>query len=1022
MAIFPCGKSNLSSKIAFMVIFLLLTIPSYTQIIINEGSNKNYSTIADEDGEFEDWIEILNTGSVAVDLYNYSLSDNSNPGEWKFPHQIILPNEHILVFCSGKDRYFSKPFTNVVTDSLFSTQSGWSTHQFSSPFYWDGISNVLINVCSYSGAWTVNSVHRQSATTFNSTTLAGGETNAGSACNYNSGWTVVPQRPNLRLNNIVLGTGTLQNSPVDYPAPYGNWYWSSRHQILFRASELQAAGLTAGYIDSLAFEVVAPDPAVYDYVELSMTTTGTHEMSTRFIHLRGNFNHTNFKISSDGEKIKLYTPSNTLISTLNVKCGEGYDVSIGAYPDGAATIKKFAAPTPGASNNLSAPADNYVAPPVFSANSGIYSAPLSVSISVPNIPPNATIYYTLDGSDPDNSAMLWNGTPILITQSTILRARAFANGFLPSNISAAGYLFNISHTTPVISVMTDPDNLFGPNGMFDNPTLDLLKAASVDYFDETPHHQLLFSRRAGIVMDGGWGSRGLPQRPFRIEFDNGVLGQGPVFGNIIPARPNRNRYSQVFLRNGSNQYLILPHKDAAQGKMLGDGANAYYASSRPVTVYINGAYWGLYDLREKFDTEMFETLENADPNTVEILSSSAQYGFALRAVEGDVQNFYNAYTNFAQLNPQDTNFWSQADQYFDMIYYNDYIIAETWMGNADWAFNYNNLKIYRSDATDYRWRYCLMDLEYGLLPNPFPDGSVNCYSDFINALFNANVISTPPDNPHLNIWLKGIQNDRFRNYFINRYADQMNSLYQLPRMLAIEDSIYHQVYPEVANQYARWGDTSNIPGQLDFFNYNHNLFKDELTCRTPQVRNHIQTNFNLPQQVDVQLDVYPSNAGKINISTITPDEYPWQGVYFDGLPVQITAQAMPGYQFSQWETNGLITDTLNAVFLDTLTTDKVLFKAHFVSTTGVKDLSGASFEVYPNPSSDKVNIRTENSLGAMEKLWLVDLLGKSYSVPVSISGSYEYEMSVSNLPEGYYIILYLSQNGKIFTTPFLHIK
>ena len=144
-------------------------------------------------------------------------------------------------------------------------------------------------------------------------------------------------------------------------------------------------------------------------------------------------------------------------------------------------------------------------------------------------------------------------------------------------------------------------------------------------------------------MDGGWGSRGLPQRPFRIKFDDGVLGQGPISGFIIPDRTNRNQYSDFMLRNGSNQYLILPHKDAAQTKMMGDGTNNYYSAWRPASVYINGEYWGLYELREKFNTEMFEIYDGAIENTIEILGSSAQYGFQLRAIEGDVQNFYNSY-------------------------------------------------------------------------------------------------------------------------------------------------------------------------------------------------------------------------------------------------------------------------------------------------------------------------------------------------------------------------------------------
>ncbi|MFM7983296.1 MAG: FN3 associated domain-containing protein, partial [Candidatus Fonsibacter sp.] len=64
-------------------------------------------------------------------------------------------------------------------------------------------------------------------------------------------------------------------------------------------------------------------------------------------------------------------------------------------------------------------------------------------ITNPN--PEGSIYYTLDGSNPDTNAQLWNGTPVFIFQSAVLRARAFRNGYLPSLISSGSYLFSISH-------------------------------------------------------------------------------------------------------------------------------------------------------------------------------------------------------------------------------------------------------------------------------------------------------------------------------------------------------------------------------------------------------------------------------------------------------------------------------------------------------------------------------------------------------------------------------------------------
>jgi len=702
-----------------------------------------------------------------------------------------------------------------------------------------------------------------------------------------------------------------------------------------------------------------------------------------------------------------------LWSALNVNCGPGYDISVGHFLDGSGTLKRFSSPTPGVSNNFSIPSDGYAAAPVFSINSGIFPSPISVTISDPNNP-NATIYYTLDGSDPNENSSQWNGTPIYIFQSKILRARSYLNGLIPSTITSASYLFNVNHTTPIISLVSDPQNLFGPTGMFDNPTLDLLKTASVDYFDSTLNHNLLFSQRAGIIMDGGWGARGKPQRPFRIKWDDGVLGEGPVYGNIIPDRTNRTIYSDFYLRNGSNLNLILPYKDGVQGKMMGEGTFNYYSASRPVSLYVNGVYWGLYDLREKFNTEMFEIYDGASENTIEILGSTAQYGFQLRAVEGDVQNFYNSYNNLIQLNPLDTSYWSQADQYFDLNYLNDYWIGEVWMNNVDWVPGYNNIKIYRSDATNYRWRYCLMDLEYGLLPNDYStilgSNELNCAHNYLSGLLNWP--ASDPNNPHVNIWMHSLQNERFKNYFINRFADQMNTVYLPSRLLEIENDMFNRTVSEMANEYERWGDPNNVQAQVDAFYQYHLIFQEDLVCRPENMRNHIQTNFNLPQQVNVQLNVYPQNAGKIEISTITPNIYPWNGIYFDGVPIQLEAQAEPGYQFSHWEANNLISDTTNAIFLDTLTNNSVNFIAHFISTVDLVEIPNSSILIYPNPTKDILHI-TGLSENIDSEIKVFNPLGQ-----LVYSGITANEINVGNLAKGWYILT-IEDRGITYKTKFI---
>jgi chromate transporter len=82
-------------------------------------------------------------------------------------------------------------------------------------------------------------------------------------------------------------------------------------------------------------------------------------------------------------------------------------------------------------------------------------------------------------------------------------------------------------------------------------------------------------------------------------------------------------------------------------------------------------------------------------------------------------------------------------KYFDLKYYADYIIGETWAGNVDWP--QNNIKIYRSNTTNYRWRFCLIDLEGAM--DPF--GFSNAFDDHIAYVLNAD-----PNNPYINIFLR----------------------------------------------------------------------------------------------------------------------------------------------------------------------------------------------------------------------------------------------------------------------------
>ncbi len=992
-----------------LVIILLSQNIAFSQIVINEGSNRNYNAISDEESEYPDWVELYNSGSEAVNLLNYSISDKqSNPTKWVFPEVIIQPGAFLTVFCSGKDRRPDPGFSQVVNELTFTPQIGWNTHFFSTSFQWDGVSSLIVNTCSYnSTGYTSNSVFNQTTTPFLSSVFSYVDGSEGS-CTATYG-TPVFLRPNMQLNGVTIGTGTVQNGNTSYPAPYGNWYWCARNQMLIQASELIAAGLEPGFITSIAFDVAWTDPNThYDYIDISLKQSIDTSLTSQFKRSEPyDLVHTNFKISEDGETVYLFSPEQQLLSSLLVECGD-LDNSNGSSPDASSNIFLFQTATPGMTNNMSPGYTEYLDSPTFSVASGFFEEPFSVAIINPN-EAGSTVHYTTDGSDPTTASPQYNEYPVYIYQSTVLKAKAFANGILPSQSEATTYFFDVDHSTPILSVITENSNLYGPTGIFDNYWTDWEKAAYVEYFDSTK--QMIFSQRAGIQMDGGWGgSRTNPQRSFRVEVADGVLGENPVNYPVIPDRPDRTTYSKFYLRNGSNQYLALPYKDACQVTSMCSKANSYYSAYRPVTVYINGSYFGLYELREKFDTEYFETLEGADPDEVTILSQSAWYGGVLRAVEGSVDPFFMSWNTFNTLDPADPGFWEQADNLFDLTYYTDYIIGESWMGNTDWPWN--NIKIYRSDVTNYRWRYCIVDQELAMLPNGWTD----CNFDHIGYL-----LGQDPGSPYVCVFLKGIQNERFRNYFINRFADLMNTNYSADRLTSIENTMYSLTFPEMPNEYARWGDPNNIPQQMFAFNSNHLTLRNQFIERSPQVRNHLMSHFNLPNQVDVTLDVFPAESGTVQISTVTPDIYPWQGIYFNGIPVSITAQAAEGFSFSHWLPNGIIADTLNPVFMDTLVTQGLNFTAVFEDeTTGNQEINpiASKFTIHPNPASDRLYLSGKMLAGTQYQI--VDQFGRSLQSGNILSNE-SAEIEITSLRPGTYVLQLIGTAGETEKLRFVKI-
>jgi len=164
----------------------------------------------------------------------------------------------------------------------------------------------------------------------------------------------------------------------------------------------------------------------------------------------------------------------------------------------------------------------------------------------------------------------------------------------------------------------------------------------------------------------------------------------------------------------------------------------------------------------------------------------------------------------------------------------------------------------------------------------------------------------------------------YKNEFINRFADLMNTTFLPSRVVGMIDSMKSTIEPEILEHIARW----KMPLEIDNWEFYLNQERDFANQRGAFQRDHIRSQFGIASNINATLNVSNDAHGYIKINTIeikpgTPgieaNPYPWTGIYFSNIPVTLKAIAKPGFVFSNWtgassSTNPEITLSLASSF------------------------------------------------------------------------------------------------------------
>lgn len=946
------------------------------QIVINEIMSSNSTTIYDENGNSPDWIELYS--DTEINLMGYGLSDDTNdPFKWVFQNISLEPESYLLIFASGDDdgsmvqhwetvinwgdpwKYFigtSNP--PLYWSALNFDDSDWLTGP-SGFGYGDG--DDATTIPSVMSVFIRKSFNIESIENILNVILHVDYDDAFVA--YLNGIEIA--RANIGIEGII----------PNYNQSANEWHEAEIYTggIPEKFDVNMVPGLLNNGENILAIQVhnyglSSSDMSLIPFLTLGMDIQPENSIGTPdILNFPLTSLHSNFKIASDGEPIILTHPSGNLVDMVD-STTIPTDVSFGRQPDGDNEWFFYSEPTPGSANNTDG-FNEYCQYPEFSHEGGFYPYDIEVSISIDS--EFQQIFYSLDGSIPTEDSFLYTN-PISIESTKVLRAVVIHPICSLGIVITKSYLIDEQSTLPVVSLTSDPINLWdedygiyvlGSDASADFPYFganfweDWERPVHIEYFDSAG--ELGFNLDAGIKIFGGW-SRGQPQKSLSI-FARESYGSDKIEYQIFPDK-DINEFRSIVLRNSGNDWFGSGQESSSMlrdGMMTGlmDETGLDHQAYQPAIVYINGDYWGIHNIREKVNEEFLASNNpGVDPDELDELELSGNI------IEGDNQD-YLAMINFIENNnlSETENYIQVADQ-MDIENFIDYFIIQIYLGNTDWPGN--NIKYWRPHIAGAKWKWILYDTDFGY--GLFWWATEGSNVEHNTLLFALNLYGPEWPNPPWSTFLfrSLMENEEFQHLFINHFCYYLNTRFNPEYVESHISDIADNISPEMPTHINRWG------GNLLQWDQNINSIQQFGSQRSDIIFTHLADYFGIIELSSLNVSVLPSDAGTISLSGQNISENPWVGEYFNDVPISVNAAANPGYSFSHWEgiseveQNMTITLNgdlnLNAVFVENDNIGNSVFINEILASNDATNVDEAGeyddwMEIY-NAGDEAVNI------------------------------------------------------------------
>jgi len=513
--------------------------------------------------------------------------------------------------------------------------------------------------------------------------------------------------------------------------------------------------------------------------------------------------YTGFNINNSDETLYLYK-NNSLIDEFNV--GKlSNNISVGINNNNKVYYKDI---TMGYKNSNTY-YNGYTNIPTFSINGGYVDKNTKISLSA-----DGDIYYTLDGSFPTNKSIKYTGE-IEIKENTVIKAVAYKDSLIESDVISRTFITDRTHDVAFISISTNDSELFGSNGLLSNWHSDLEKKVSFEFYES--------DGSLGVSFVGGSKLTGMDSR-LRDQKSMAIILR-KEYGLQEVTYPffkdnDINTYSSFTLRNAGEDPFSIRIQDTVLTNALKGQMDIDMQDYKPVVVYLNGKYYGLYNLREKLNGNYIEHKFNVEKGEYDLIKYAT-------ATEGDKLEYDKLITYITTHDTTKKEVYEYLKTQIDMQELCNYLIVESYYGNTDLG----NIRYFKTD--EGKWRWMLYDLDWSLWSSKLSMS----YTVIDKKIPAATYLSST-----FKISRNLYKNPEFKDLYLKTLAYHLENTFTPDRMNEIIDMQAKEIENEMPYHIERW---PSMYTSMNDWRYNLNRFKESLSNRYNYVIKNIKSDFNL---------------------------------------------------------------------------------------------------------------------------------------------------------------------------------